>query len=555
MKKILLHTVWALAACILCTGCEEDEYSKEYDIELPAVTISAISNDKPFVDDEITLTGTHMNTVTSASIGSYNFNIVSVDPSGTTMTLKVPRTIESGKLTLMNKYKRELVTTQSISPQFYPAKVTTWPSQIERGRPFTLKGENMDLIKEVKLNGVMVAVNGSATPGSAAYVTAGVEMDIDQEVVIEVSPKVGEKQTSAPIKVVKPKETYVPKRTWMILDFDATYTPTNGDAKAPFKIDPVNGMFGKAVRVTADAGNGWDGIYARIENNNGGQGYDLSAYNKPHITMLINTNGGQGYVQPILTDAVNGIQDRHLTGGYGYGDDYKCKTNGWEWRSYDLEKMGFPVVKGQLDKIGVQFRGGNINGTPFTITVDQVMITDGPLNPTVVWDCETKQGDFFTLKNSGQGGLDGYNQGDKYASYIGPVTGGWKFLGEAILPVNGLDNLVYANGIWANMMINTGNNNGYTQFEFAQDSKQYWLHFIKSMGYGDDYKFAPTQNKWQWRSMRIDPEVIGQDLSKAFTLKLGATTGNISSGTFELNLDYVVFTTVPLDPNLDTDEL
>ena len=212
-----------------------------------------------------------------------------------------------------------------------------------------------------------------------------------------------------------------------------------------------------------------------------------------------------------------------------------------------------------IEKIGLQFRGGNVgngNETPFDISVNMMMITDGPLNPVVAWDCETSKGGDFVLKNAAGSGLDGVSQGEKYASFIKAISGGWDWLGDTTVEVDGLDATNFTNGIWFNMLINTGQNNGNLQLEFGQNgSGLTWFNFIGNQGYGDDYKFTPTNNEWKWRSVRIDPSSFSMDASQPFYVKLGATTGNLDSGIFEMNVDYMVFTTAPMDPDLNTDDL
>jgi hypothetical protein len=408
-----------------------------------------------------------------------------------------------------------------------------------------------------------LAVNGAATPTSVAYATAGVEMEYGDMVTIEVTPKTGDKQTSPEIVVVKPKDTYTPKQTLYVLDFDAAFSVTPGDKATECTHGTKPGFFGQAYEVQAASGNGWNGIYLKIENDNGGSGFDLSAYNKPHITFLVNTKGGEGYVQPIIT-ADGSTNDRHLTGAFGYGDDYKVKTNTWEWRSYDLEKMGFPVVKGKLDKIGIQFRGGNVNGTPFYIIVDQVMITDGPLTPSLVWDAEAAGGGDLPITFNGGSGLTGYTQGENYATYkytVGSDT--WAWLGNIMQVGNlALDPTLYANGIYINYMVNTGASEGYTGIQVEQDGNKAADQKGDS-NYGDNYKFRPTNGKWEWRSTKFDVMKMDNwagsndkiDLSKPFNLSVYARGGNVATGTnAELHLDYYIFTTVPLDPSLLLEE-
>ena len=561
MNKNIIQLAMVAAFSLLTYSCvEESIFGENYDVNLPAATISEISDIDPFVGDQIVLKGENMITVTSVSVGTSTFKIIAqYDDS---IRVQVPRQIESGPITILNKYKREFETKEILKPQYYSAIISTWPVNIEKGKPFMLKGSNLDLIKELKLNGTAVSIFGEAAVDKVSYSSAGVAMEIGDKVIIEMTPRTGDKQISGEIEIIRPKNTYVPKQTLMLFDFDAAYNAVKGDAEGKgysFTYNSTKGFFGNALEVSAASGNGWSGIYLKVENDNGGQGYDLSSYTKPHITMLVNTNGGFGYVQPILT-AGGSTNDRHFTGAYGYGDDYKMKTTGWEWRSYDLAKMGFPVVKGKLDKIGIQFRGGNVNGTPFYVAVDQVMITDGPLTPGLIWDAEAAGGGDLPITFNGGTGLSGTYQGDKYVSYKYTVgSDSWSWLGN-IMSVGGLklDPIAYANGIYINFLVNTGDTEGYAGIQLVQGSNKLANQKLDP-AYGDNYKFRKTNGNWEWRSMKFDissMDVWGGsaaafDITKDFTLSFYARGGNIASGVnAQLHMDYFIFTTVPLDPKL-----
>lgn len=552
MKSRIINALFLMAIA----GCAE--VKEEYDIDLPVATVTSVSDQQPYVDDEITLEGENLNTASNISIGAYNFSVVSTATDGKSMIVKVPRIIEAGAFSVLNEYKRSYQSDVRITPQFYEAIVKEWPTEIQLGKPFIIKGENMDLLGEVKLAGTKVSPVGTPTSESATYASSEASIAVGDEVYVEVTPKNGSLQTSPAIKIVTPTDTYIPKSSLMVLDTNASYTVENGSDGSATQSE-VTGLFGKAFRVTAPVGNGWNGTYCKIYSDNNGKGFDLSAYNDPHITILINTFGKQGYMQPITYDSTNGEQDRHLDGKFGYGDDYKSSTNGWEWRSYSMKTLDFPVVKGKIDKIGVQFRGGNVgnsNTEAFDIAVNMVMITDGPLNPTLIWNCETDLSDMgaFSLKNTGSGGLTGVNEGSKFASYTAPITSSWDWKTAFKVDVAGLDMTKYSNGIWLNFLVNTGNNNGYCQVEYGHTNGLDWFNFLPNQGYGDDYKFKSTENKWVWRSVRFNPADKGLDPALQFYLKFGATTGNWDSGTFELNIDYIVLTTTPMDTTLNTDD-
>lgn len=558
MNKYIIRIAFFAVLAIAISSCKkETPFSEDYDINLPAATVVTISDEAPFVGKQIVLKGTNLNTVSSVAIGANNFKIISAYADS--IRVEVPRQVESGPITIMNKYKREYVTSQILKPQFYVAKVTTWPTEIQRGKSFMLKGENLDLMKEVKLNGKVVSVFGSATPDKVSYSSAGV--DLNEFAVIEVTPKSGDKQTSPPIKVIAPLNTYVPQQTIMLWDFETPPATADGWGGSPFTATNGPGFFGKGYKITSPAGNGWNGAYIKLTNNNGGAGFDLSAFNKPYITFLVNTNGKNGYVNPALT--IGGAEsDKHFTGQGGqYSDNYKISTTGWEWRSYDLAKLGWDNIKGKIDKIDMWFRGGNVGDSePFEIALDQVMITDGPLTPSLIWDAEAPAGGDLPITFNGGTGLTGYSQGSKYASYKYTVgSDSWAWLGN-IMAVGDLtlDPIAYSNGTYINFLVNTGSTEGYAGIQVEQNGNKAANQKLDP-AYGDNYKFKPTNGKWEWRSMKFD--ILGWDnwggsidkidLSKPFNLSVYARGGNIASGVnAQLHMDYFVFTTVPLDPNL-----
>ena len=228
MKKKTLYTIFFAASAFVMGSCHDDDFSESYDINFPVATVESSSKTDPFVDEEITLTGINLHTATAVNIGAYKFNIVSATNDGTTAVVKVPRSVEAGTLTILNKYKRTFDSDVRINPQFYPAVVTEWPSEIQLGKTFTLNGENMDLIQEVKVNGTAVTVAGAATEESASYSSKGLEVSIGELVTIEVTPKAGDKQEMSGIEITKATDKFVPKSTLLILDINKGYTIENG---------------------------------------------------------------------------------------------------------------------------------------------------------------------------------------------------------------------------------------------------------------------------------------------------------------------------------------
>ena len=558
MKNKILYTFLISTASLLWSSCcDEDDFSKDYDINFPVATIETASAETPFIETVVTLTGSNFSTATSISIDSYNFAIGKVSDDETTVEITVPRVVTAGLLKVTNKYGRVFQSDVYLAPRFHAVSNVIFPSEIQVGRTFMLEGDNVDLISEVTVGGVAVSLVGVPEPNQAIYTIKDLNVKEGDNVEIVITPKNGGDQISGFASIVKASDAFIPKSTLLILDTNLDYIIERGDDYTSATVNEnATGLFGKALRVSAPVGNAWNGTYLKILSDNGGKGFDLSNYNDPHITMLVNTHGIQGYMQPVYT--IDGsLNDVHLYNNI-YGDDYMQKTEGWEWRSYSLEALGFKVTTGFIENIGVQFRGGNIgnndNGLPFDISVNKVMITDGALNPYLVWDCESPidaMGD-FVLRSSSEGGLTGVNEGSKYAHFSKPFSGSWSWLTDFSVDVPGFTGNEYTNGLWMNILVNTGNNVGNFQLEYGHDGGLEWLNLLAEHGHGDDYTINPTNGNWEWRSMRFGNDSRFKK-DQPFYVKIGATTGNWAEGIFELNVDYLIITTAPLDTDLNTD--
>ncbi len=552
--KNYIKLLYGIVLVSLLAGCTEDEFSKNYDINLPVSEIVDFNPKTERVGNEITLYGENMQFVTSVFIGNASATIVNQDKES--LVIRVPRMAEVANITVANKYKRENISKEVFTPQYLDVVINQWPVEIERGKTVTITGENMDMIQSLKFESVTLS-KAAASETSATYATAGLTLP-ESGSLIAVT-KTGQTLTSPVISVVEPKTTYTPQQTILLWDFETAPATADGWGGTPYTGGVVdNGFFGKAFQIKSDAGNGWDGCYIKLTNNNSGNGFNLTTFTSPHITFLVNTNGKSGYMNPAIT--IGGSEsDKHFTGQGGeYTDNYKITTNGWEWRSYDLEAMGWSNIKGQVDKIDLWFRGGNVGSSePFEIMIDQVMITDGPLNPTLIWDAEAPAGGDLPVTFNGGTGLTGYHQGEKYVTYNYTVgSDAWAWLGNIMsLDVEGLDPGKYGNAIYLNFLVNTGDTEGYAGFQILQGDNKLANQKLDS-SYGDNYKFAPTNSKWEWRSMLFDitawdvwgGSAASFNLSQPFNFSVYARGGNIASGVnAKLNMDYFIFTSVPLD--------
>jgi hypothetical protein len=562
IKWYFLGITWLL----LGLGCQRAGFSEDYDISLPVSRVIDFNPKTEVVGGTVTLYGENLDVVNFLAIGNATCEIVSQESDK--LVFKVSRTAETGAITIRNKFKREFTSDEKFTPKYLDVTISSWPKEIEKGKTFNIGGTNADMIESVRLGTVKVS-KAAATQTTATFATANLELP--ESGILTVVTKTGQTLTSPVIQVIAPRDTYIPEPTIMLFDFDGT-EPTIGTgnatgAGATFtagkNLGGITPMIGSYYSVIAPLGNGWNGNYQFLHATNGGKGFDLSNYHKPYITFLVNTNGKQGYFNPALT--INGSEsDKHFTGQDGeYTDNYKIKTNGWEWRSYDLEKMGFGDVKTKIDKITLFIRGGNVgngNTEAFELHIDQVMITDGPLNPIVAFDFETMppfSGGSATL--NGGTGFAAAGQGVGYLTVKAANTGTWS--GKGTVTKAGNDGAKYeANKtFYINYLVNTGNDGaqGYFQLIFEQPGgTKLGMHFKGSNPYKDDYKFANTAGKWVWRSYRIDPDglenwgsVPSLNLAAPFTLSVDFTSGNVS-GKYETNVDYVILTSVPLDTSI-----
>ncbi len=547
MKNIYKYALLAIVGVSYISCTDDVTYGENDDINFPASILESFEPKVAYVGEQVTILGEKLDLVERVQIGNVDCEVVS--QSEGEIVFNIARLASRDKITIINSYSRENISVDFLSPEYYAAVVTKWPAKLQQGSSFALVGENMDLISEVKVGAKVVPRQGVATETKATFSLKDIVME-GETAVVTVLDKSGVTFKSEEIVITAATTTYVPSKTLLLANFEDVMPEfVDGDSKPYTSTKNGSGvvpMFQDYWTVSSPAGNGWAGIYQKMRFDNGGAGYDLSSYNDPHISFLINTNDISGY----FGLALNG-SDQHFKGQEGeYSDDYKFVTEGWEWRSYSLTGMGFDVSVA-IETFELWFRGGNIgDAVPFDVSVDQVMITDGAL----VWDMETAPtnygGDW--IENSGTG-FTNVAQGETYYTIKKQAQTSWTFLGG--ISQENIDCSKLTNAIYLNFYVNTGTTaaGGYFQMVFEQGGVEYFgQHFCKNDAYTDDYSIK-TSGEWEWRSWYIDPATLeGFDPSSPFTFKANATTGNIgtdkgNSGEYELNLDYVVFTGTPID--------
>ena len=55
MKNKILYTALLASTALFMNSCSEDDFSKDYDIDLPVARIHDVSDKTPFIEEEIVL--------------------------------------------------------------------------------------------------------------------------------------------------------------------------------------------------------------------------------------------------------------------------------------------------------------------------------------------------------------------------------------------------------------------------------------------------------------------------------------------------------------------
>jgi hypothetical protein len=549
-SKIIFNLPFVLVlmlTMLLLGACDEKEYSEDYDVPWPVPSIASFSPTEAMIESEITITGVNLDKTNRVTIGTQEAEILSV--SATQVVVKVPRLASTDRIKLTTKYKREALSELKFVAQYPKAQVLEWPSKIVRGRNFTIKGDNVDLITKVSVADQDISVDGSK--GNKNEVTVSVATidlsAVESAVIVIKSAKGGVEgtSTSPSIPVEDPTNIINAKPAIKLFDFENNVNPfvSAGDLSPVSGIDAggVKKAFG-AHYLTVKASNvsSWKDVgYIEIP-----AAVDLSQFSKPHISFLINTNGKAGYFQ---------LEDGQ---GNWYHfkkdpDNYMFATDGWEWRSYDLNQVddGKPFDLANV-KAKLMFKTGNIASGDFEINIDQVMFTDGAVNITkVLFDFEDGVNPYSGSASSSikSGGAVPSIEGNNYLSVTKANVAKYEWTGD-IASYESVDLSDYTDphlSFW----INTGSASGNLQVEvvqagtkwgsnpFAAESNEWGGYAVKTEGEWKLYSFRMSElltSKWEGSGTAFDPKGVLD------YIKIGFSSSNIDNAPYEVNIDHVV---------------
>ncbi|MDR1500177.1 MAG: IPT/TIG domain-containing protein [Tannerellaceae bacterium] len=108
-KRILTACLTTIVMLTLA-GCADDnnEWSKDYDIEWPVSTITAVQPLQAAPGDLITITGVNLQHTYYFYIGSFDCEVV--NKSETSLTIRVPALVtEASSISVFNVYRRTYV--------------------------------------------------------------------------------------------------------------------------------------------------------------------------------------------------------------------------------------------------------------------------------------------------------------------------------------------------------------------------------------------------------------------------------------------------------------
>jgi hypothetical protein len=143
----------------LIFGCTKKDFSEDYDIDWPVPKITSVTPLKQTIGQTITITGEKFEKLSKVTVGTPEIEAKIISSTGTSIQVEVPRTANAGPVTVTTLYKQKGISEQVFEPVYLDAKVTNWPARITRGQAFVIRGENMDMITEVEIDGRKIPVN------------------------------------------------------------------------------------------------------------------------------------------------------------------------------------------------------------------------------------------------------------------------------------------------------------------------------------------------------------------------------------------------------------
>ena len=571
-------------------------------LNYPKVRLNGVSRDTVEVGDTLTLYGTGFEHILNVKMSdqeveTYNIKLDTIgseDPEtgevsySDTLILSVPRRSVEGQLSVEDKYGQTTDLGKEIIFTYPFVAVFTYPEFIERERRFKLGGKSVDLLKEVILVGEHSRVTLPVKPDNVVsqdeitVLTIGV-MIPDSLVSMEFVTLTEQVEILIPangvsdrlIPVIDP-QPYDPVDPLILWRFDTD--PLFNDSEAQFGavaetglnlaegVEPVRGDFFTVslnkVPETPETPRGASWAYLgriqREEMPDGSTPIDLGSFNEPHLTFLVNTNNHYGYFQFVVS-----TEDGVKYGTHGLFN-FIFQNQGWQWKSYKFEDLRWelwsgegpksPDPNGTYEYMRLGYTTADIpTGSYFEISVDEVMITDGPLMITDTLFLFEDGEDAFTgapstassYTSSVNGSSVGAHEGQYYQTItIDAAAGQNETIGEIRYSGGYREALQYYNAPHISFWVNTGEKRGFLKV-IAYEGE---TRFICNLGEFD------TNGEWELVTVNIRAQTVHEDgteeeidFKKMTDLAVEVYTGSAENGEeLEINLDYIVVSEGPL---------
>lgn len=544
----------------LIAGCTKSKkFSEDYDIEWPVPVITGFTPEKQTIDQNITITGSKFEKLTRVTVGTPETEASIVSSSATQIVVKVPRTASTGPVTVYTNYNQKGVSAKSLTPQYLDVTVTGWPNRITRTEPFIIKGQNMDMVLEVEVDGKKISISPKGGAATDQLVVPTTGLTLPAQIVVKITrARAGiVNGTSPSITVEDPSDFFIPEAPILLYDFEAGNNPyvNYGGSTATSGFNASGAPKGRDARYLTVQKTGavaWEGLGEILYNTP----VNLSQFHKPHFTFLVNTRGKDGYMQVefIQNGTKWGMHFKPANSPF----DYNLATTGWTWVTVELktenvEKWGGSGTsfdpKGSIEQITLGFKRGNGSSSDYEINIDQVMITDGAQKPVVkCWDFEDNVNPY---SGSATSGINLSNiatkSGNRYLTVSLNGASNWNWTGD--MAVGGPINLSSLTDPYINFWINTNGKKGYLQFETNQAN-------VKWGGNTNTTDYLFETNGWKLYSFRLKTfpwekwggtgTATGFDIKGIMDyFKIGFTTGNVA-GAYEVNIDDVFISDGPM---------
>lgn len=541
------------------SGCKEEE-NAPFDIDWPVPEVTSITPAEQMIGEEITIKGNYFDKrVTEILVGGAKVDkdkFVSV--SATEIVVVVPRTVAAGPVEVRNIYDKFGMSEGDFIPKYPATSVTSFPSEIERGSSFSIQGVNVDLITKIQLGSTTIDIDGTTGSATSISVQTGAADLSGESVAITILAAKGGLEgtiTQSAIPIVDAGAFFDAKPPIVLWDFEDGVNPYSGEGNSSLNGGTIVGGRGdNYLHIDGSNPDQWHtyGLITATEVNPVAEGFS-----DPHISFLVNTGDAEGYFHMMIEQGGETIE-AHFNND---PDDYKFNTEGeWQWRSYTLDpsssesgefKSAFDP--NQAFTMQLQIRNGNIGSGDFEINFDQVMITDGPVNPVqTLFDFEDGVNPYSGSASSGIN-LSGIPtvRGDKYLTVMeSGAFGSFTWTGD--MASGGVD-LANVERPFISFWVNTNGNNGNFQVEITQSGVKWGSDPFKD---APDGGYTIKTDGWElytFELIALMTSVWDGDGSAGFStndaldyVKLGFSTGNQETGVYEVNIDQVTISDGPL---------